>query len=309
MKPPYPGTKTHRTYIYIYIPISPRNACPWPFGPPFTCYTSQKPVFGFHSAGVPWVAVGRFGGLVGVLWLGRGFSWGLVGGLAGLVGGGVGGGGLALTHLLRCASTASTLPKMSWRSPPPPPLLFAPLLLLLPPPSLSGRGRPLSLGGGDPRRRRTKRKRRGVRTRHPSPTQTSSSSSRWLLCHPCLSWGGGGGLGLEGRGVGGGGGPCPLPFLFHLLYLPTSHLLPNPPIVTSQPPHLRHVCPLTGLVGPRWAPQHAAMLPLLQAAEHGQPKRRILGEELVQAPKPNALLPILVAPHDPWYTLEYPVSF
>ena len=41
-----------------------------------------------------------------------------------------------------------------------------------------------------------------------------------------------------------------------------------------------------------------------QAIRRSQPKRRVLGQELVQAPQAHALLPILVVPHDtdcpPW---------
>ena len=41
-----------------------------------------------------------------------------------------------------------------------------------------------------------------------------------------------------------------------------------------------------------------AVLPLFQAAEHGQPKRGVSGEELVEPAQPRAALPVLVAPND-----------
>ena len=40
------------------------------------------------------------------------------------------------------------------------------------------------------------------------------------------------------------------------------------------------------------------MPPLIQSAEHGQPKRGVSGEELVQAPQRYAPLPILVASYN-----------
>ena len=139
----------------------------------------------------------------------------------------------------------------------PPPPASSPPSFFFSPPSLSGWGRHLSLGrwgfllGGSPHRRWTRRKYQGCRARCSSPTPTSSCS-RWWSCSPGFLEGGGGGgtLICKGGGVGGGGGACPFPFLFYLLCLPTPHLPPNPPILTSQPLHLRHVCRLAGLAGP-----------------------------------------------------------
>ena len=121
---------------------------------------------------------------------------------------------------------------------------------------------------------------------------------------------------------GGGGGGCPCFFRGGFTFgggrlgvvvvlapsLSSFTSLPSPPSIPRQSAassHSNHPtstnCPRSGLVGPRGAPQlqaPAAVLPLLQAAEHGQPQRGVLGEELVEPPQPHAPLPVLVAPND-----------
>ena len=163
------------------------------------------------------------------------------------------------------------------RGVPPPYSFFAPRASF-PPPSVFF-SRPFSFGAGTAfdfaggflvrregclRRRTTKRKRQGCRTR------------RLVLLETLPLWGGGGalpfflggGLRLGGRG----GGACPLFFFLRLPSLLTSHPPQKCRILTPQPPYLPEVCPRSGLVGPRGAPQLralAAVLPVLQAAEHG----------------------------------------
>ena len=108
----------------------------------------------------------------------------------------------------------------------------------------------------------------------------------------------------------------PLPFLgggwgwWWCLPLP---FLPSPPL----PPHIRsaakapHPHTPTALPPPSVATEWACKAfkgptvastggraPTPSAAEHGQPKRGVLGEELVEPPQPHAPLPVLVTPND-----------